>query len=409
MVGGCVRDLLSGKKGKDWDIVTHAQPEQTQKIFRGFKTLLIGKSFQTVTLVIDAKVYHISSLHNGGKQKTVVQHVVRQEEKSHLLLQDLLSRDFTINSLAWNPQKGLLDPAQGLKDLERKVIRSREPDLRFQEDPLRMLRAIRIACEHDFTIDKKTEDSIHKNAFLIHRVSPERIKEEISSLLQSPDAQRGIELVRQYGLERHILSKDRIKKELLGRDSSEKISFYGLNEFKKDLPAQLALWGRLYFGSCYKARIFFLPLIAHLRFKNIILKKLKTLLSKEWTSLDFSTAQNIRFLMAEVGRENCQTMFRLKKILLSTEGESNRFNKKTLTLEENLLQDELEKNPPVSLTGLTVKGKDLIKIGLPPGKRMGEILQLLLNKVLISPENNHKDYLLSIAAKIKDKGHEEML
>ena len=129
-------------------------------------------------------------------------------------------------------------------------------------------------------------------------------------------------------------------------------------------------------------------------------------MSKEWTSLDFGTTQNIRFLMAKVGRENCKTMFRLKKTLLSTEGDSNRLNKRALALEERLVQDELEKNPPVSLTDLAVKGKDLIKIGLPPGKRMGEILQLLLNKVLVSPENNYKDYLLSIAAKIKDKDPE---
>ena len=403
MVGGCVRDLLSGKKGKDWDIVTDAEPEQIQEIFNNFKTLLIGKSFQTVTLIINSKVYHISSLHKEKKQKIIVQHDACQEERISLLLQDLLNRDFTINSLAWNPQKGLLDPAQGIKDLKQRVIRSREPNLRFQEDPLRMLRAIRIACELNFAIDKKTKDSIYNNAFLLHRVSSERIREEISSILKSSEAQRGIELLRHCGLERHILSKDGVKKELLDNSSSEKISFYGLDEFKEDLSTLLALWGRLYFGSCYRTRIFFLPLISSLRFKNIILKKLAILLSREWTSLDFNTTQNIRFLMAEVGRENCKTMFRLKKTLLSTEGDSNRLNKRALTLEEKLVQDELEKNPPVSLTDLAVKGKDLIKIGLPPGKRMGEILQLLLNKVLVSPENNYKDYLLSIAAKIKDK------
>ena len=266
-----------------------------------------------------------------------------------------------------------------------------------------MLRAIRIACEHNLTVDKKTEDSIHKNAFLIHRVSPERIKEEISSLLQSPDAQRGIKLIRQYGLEQHILSQDKIKKTLLDRNSREKISFLGLNEFREDFATQIALWGRLYFGSCYKARIFFLPLITHLRFEKRVLKKLKTLLGKEWTSLDFSTALNIRFLMAEVGRENCKDMFYLKKTVLLTEGKVAELNKKFLALEEKLLQDELGNNPPISLTDLAVKGEDLIKIGLPPGKRIGEILKLLLEKVLISPKNNRKDYLLSIAAKIKDK------
>ena len=121
MVGGCVRDLLSRKKGKDWDIVTDAEPEQIQEIFNNFKTLLIGKSFQTVTLIINSKVYHISSLHKEKKQKIIIQHDVRQEERIPLLLQDLLNRDFTINSLAWNPQKGLLDPAKGIKDSSKEL------------------------------------------------------------------------------------------------------------------------------------------------------------------------------------------------------------------------------------------------------------------------------------------------
>ncbi|HOR42900.1 MAG TPA: hypothetical protein PK111_07050 [Atribacterota bacterium] len=397
LVGGCVRDLICRKDGKDWDIVTDARPEQTQHIFYDYKALFIGKSFQTITLIMDSAVYHISSLRNERKSNTTS----TQEERYHLFICDLLDRDFTINSLAWHPEKGLLDPAQGLPDLERKVLRSINPDLRFQEDPLRMLRAIRIACELNFTIDDKTKNSIKQHAFLIHRVSPERIREELSSILKNSAADRGVRLVRHYGLERHIFSLDKLKRELVTIPDRKQTPLSGFNKIRDDLAAGLALWGRLYFSSCLKARLFFLPLTHNLRFKNRILKKLKILLSREWDEMDYSTGENIRLLMAELGRENCRTMFYLKKIWLFSKAESVKLNK--LVREEELLHSELQKNPPISLTDLAIGGEDLIKIGIPPGKRIGEILQILLNNILLSPQNNRKDYLLEQAIAIQEQ------
>jgi tRNA nucleotidyltransferase (CCA-adding enzyme) len=395
LVGGCVRDLLHHKTGKDWDIVTYARPEQVQKVFHDYKTLLVGRSFQTVTLVINSQVYHISTIRKEKRQKPVVYH----KDNYSLLISDLLCRDFTINALAWNPDTGVLDPANGLRDLQRRVIRSLEPDARFQEDPLRMLRAIRIACELSFTIDIAIKMSIMKHAFLTHRVSPERIREEISSILNTTDAQRGIIMIRQYGLEQYIFSIDKVKKELLFSKGMKHPSFSGFNELREDLPDQLALWGRLYFGSCRQAQIFFLPLIRSLRFNRKIIKKIQILLSREWKEMDFNSGMNIRLLMAKLGKENIESLFHLKKTLLLLEQNTDKI-KNLLREEERLIKEALQKNPPVSLKDLAIKGEDLIRLGVPEGERIGEILRLLLNEILLSPENNNRDYLLSIVREI---------
>lgn len=396
LVGGCLRDLLYKKIGKDWDIVTEAKPEQVQEIFCDYKTLLIGKNFQTITLIMNSKFYHISTFRYCNKK--LLAYKVNKKEKYYTLIADLMCRDFTINAIAWNHNRGLVDPAGGLKDLQQKVVRSLKPDLRFKEDPLRMLRAIRIACQLSFAIENQTKRSIIKHAFLIHRVSPERIREEVGLILESSEVTRGILLMRQYGLERHIFSLDRVKKELLTKKRRKQEPLSGLDALRGDLSAQLALWGRLFFGTVQYTRIFYLPLIKKLRFEKKIADKVKILLKKEWQDIDFSSSKNIRFLMADFGKENINQIFFLKKLILLGEHNATKLNQ--LKEEERLLKEELEKNPPVKLADLAIKGDDLIKIGIPTGKDMGEILRLLMHKVLISPESNQKDYLIGVAKEI---------
>lgn len=397
LVGGCVRDIIRQKTGKDWDIVTDASPEQIQKVFCNYRALLIGKSFQTITLIIDSQVYHVSTIRcmNRCVKENKEKHLLTEKERYHLLIKDLLCRDFTINSLAWNPDKDiLLDPAGGLEDLKRKVIRSLKPALRFREDPLRMVRAVRFACQLSFSINSQTRESIVKQALLINGVSPERIREELCLIFEAPEAERGIALLRQYGLEQHIFSLDKVKKEMWDGRKREQVSSMGFNELRADLATRLALWGRLSFGSCRRAQIFYLPLIYHLRFNKGVVKKIRALLSREWFTMDYSTAENIRLLLSELGRENGKDMFYLKKILLSQEQNNDTINR--LKREEELLEGELRKDLPILLEDLAIRGEDLIRMGIPEGERIGEMLRLLLNRVLISPESNNRDYLLSI-------------
>jgi len=197
LVGGCIRDLILQRPVRDWDFVTDAHTEQIKMVFSEYKTLLIGKGFQTVTIILNHQAFQISSIGNNNYQKLSANH----NYSSQILKDNLMSRDFTINAISWNPDTGLVDPANGLRDLKNKIIRSIHPDSRFKEDPLRMLRAVRISCELSFAMSLELKKSIVKNAFLIQFVSSERIREEISFVLASSDAKQGIVLLCKMYLE----------------------------------------------------------------------------------------------------------------------------------------------------------------------------------------------------------------
>ena len=200
------------------------------------------------------------------------------------------------------------------------------------------------------------------------------------------------------GLERYILSLDRFKKILVTREKIKKKSLSGLNELRQDLTAQLALWGRLYFGSCQAARIFFLPVLKCLRFKKKITETVNILFSKEWQDIDFSSGVKIRFLFAQFGKKNTQRMMLLKKTLLSEEHKD--YQRIQVQIEEKLLKEELKRNHPVRLSEIAINGNDLINMGLSEGEKIGDILKIVFEKVLINPENNDKDYLIKLVQDI---------
>ena len=395
LAGGCVRDLLLKRTVRDWDIITDASPKQIKMIFSEDKTLIIGKGFQTVTIVSNHKTYQISTFRNSSKQKLQKE----QDDLFQKLKYDLIHRDFTINAMAWNQDKGLFDPVNGLRDLTQKVLQSIDPDVRFKEDPLRMLRAIRIVCELDFVMSPEIKISIPKHAFLIQNVSSERIREEICLILNSPDAKRGIFLLQKFGLQGYIFSLDRIKKTDITKKKIMKKTLSGLDILKKDLNAQLALWGRLYFGSCQTAHIFYFPVLKCLRFEKKITETVKILLSEEWQDIDFSSGVKIRFLFARFGKKNAQRMMFLKKTVILAEHDEQQGNQ--LKKEEILLEEELKRNHPVRLSEIAIDGNDLKKIGYQQGEEIGNALRYILKKVLVQPKLNHREILLILARDAK--------
>ena len=174
VVGGCIRNLIMGEEAHDWDITTKAAPEEIVEVFRDYKVVPVGKKFGTLTVVINHINYEVSTF--------------KKNKSAHTpnLFGDLRHRDFTINALAWREGEGVIDYFNGLEDIKQKIIRGVEdPVERIKEDPLRMLRAIRLACELDFKIDKATLQGIEENSSLIKKVSPERIRDEFIKILLS--------------------------------------------------------------------------------------------------------------------------------------------------------------------------------------------------------------------------------
>jgi len=196
-VGGCVRDLVRGVAPKDFDIVTSARPEEVQALFP--RTAPVGARFGVVIVIENSRPYEVATFrtesdYDDGRHPSRVAFATAEE--------DVRRRDFTVNGLLMDPETGrIIDYVEGRRDIERRLIRTiGDPDERFAEDRLRMLRAVRFAAALDYTIDAGTYEAIKKQASAIRGISAERIREELSRVLTSGGARRGMELLAETGL-----------------------------------------------------------------------------------------------------------------------------------------------------------------------------------------------------------------
>lgn len=192
IVGGCVRDKLLGHIPSDWDICTNAKPEQIKEVFKNHRTIDTGIQHGTVTVVCRTpnpsymETYEITTYRTEGKYSDH-----RHPDTVRFvpdLIEDLSRRDFTINAMAYSPRDGLIDPFNGFKDLENRVIRCvGDPSRRFEEDALRIMRAIRFSLRYKFEISTRTLIALKKNMKLLRAVSKERICEELTKIFLHSD------------------------------------------------------------------------------------------------------------------------------------------------------------------------------------------------------------------------------
>ena len=187
IVGGCVRDAILGKEPGDWDITTSAKPEEVKALFR--RTIDTGIEHGTVTVMFDKEGYEITTYRVDGKYEDHRRPTSVTFTAS--LIEDMKRRDFTINAMAYNETEGVIDHFDGMGDLKRKMIRCvGEPKERFDEDALRILRALRFSAQLDFSIDEKTKEAIRNQAVYLKDISAERIHVELTKLLVSSHPER---------------------------------------------------------------------------------------------------------------------------------------------------------------------------------------------------------------------------
>lgn len=181
-VGGCVRDSIMGRTPNDWDMTTSATPDETRAVFKNFRTIGTGLKHGTVTVMIDSEPVEITTMRVDGEYSDN-----RHPESvsfTQKIEEDLSRRDFTINAMAYNPKTGVVDPFGGQNDIKNKIIRCvGNPDTRFNEDALRILRAVRFSSILGFDIDEKTSQSIINNRSLLQNISNERIRVELIKML----------------------------------------------------------------------------------------------------------------------------------------------------------------------------------------------------------------------------------
>ena len=181
-VGGCVRDLILGYNPKDFDFTTNAKPEEIKTCFSEYKTLDIGEKYGTITVINEDESYEITTYrvdgdYNDSRHPDFV-------EFSGNICDDLSRRDFTVNSIAYNEKRGFVDPFGGIEDIRKRIIRATgEPEIRFREDSLRILRALRFSAKLGFDIESKTKEAMFSSKDLLISVHPQRVKKELEEFL----------------------------------------------------------------------------------------------------------------------------------------------------------------------------------------------------------------------------------
>ncbi len=391
VIGGCIRNLIMGEEAHDWDIITKATPEEISRVFKEFRVIPVGRKFGTLTVVINHINYEVSTFKKNKSSLTTN------------LFEDLRHRDFTINALAWREGEGVIDYFNGLEDIKKKIIRGVEDQAeRIKEDSLRMLRAIRLACELDFKIDKAALQAIEKNSSLIKKVSPERIRDEFTKILLSNYPRRGFKLLYRLGLLRFIMPELQ-KCAGIYRESfceGEDLLDYTLDmatSLSSDLSLRLSI---LLFNinsiSCQDEKEeITVKILRRIRFKNAVIKKVTMLTQENWKALNFSKKINIRQLASRIGMENLEDAWELKKALIMGSRSSEKSKSVEIERAENNIREILQERPPVSLKDLAVNGKDLFELGYKEGKEMGQVFKELLNLVLEKPTLNQKKILLT--------------
>lgn len=201
-VGGCVRDFIRGVTPGDYDIVTSAKPDEVMALFE--RTVAIGAKFGVVMVIIGDHPYEVATfrsddVYEDGRRPTCVHYASVKE--------DVLRRDFTVNGLLMDPTSGdIIDYVGGRDDIQNKILRTiGDPVLRFNEDYLRMLRAVRFAANLNFSLDEAAKKAMTENASKISSVSAERIQDELHKILSKGGARRGFELLSETGLLKAIL------------------------------------------------------------------------------------------------------------------------------------------------------------------------------------------------------------
>lgn len=371
MVGGCIRDLLLNKIPTDYDIATSAPPDITQKLF--LKTIPTGIKHGTITVIINEIPYEITTYRTEGKY--VDNRHPNEVNFVTNIKDDLSRRDFTINAFAYNYNVGLLDYFNGLNDLNSKLIKCvGDPNTRFNEDALRILRAIRFSAQLDFNIDKKTYSSIKNNYKLINNISKERIRNELEKILLCSNPIKGLNYLNETQISSLIFSSIgelihlNRNLSLLPKDICIRIS--GL--FRNTNPDKVKL------------------LLKELRFSNNKINKIYLFISNYKYISSTTSKIEVKNIIANVGRNNINNLISMYEVL--EEKKLDNFKKHSnyiISNKDTLYIKEL------NIDGSILKSK----LQLNSGKIIGETLNHLLDLVINETISNDTEVLLEEAKK----------
>ena len=417
IVGGCVRDTLMQIPPKDWDIATSALPETVKKLFA--KTIDTGLKHGTVTIAINNSYYEVTTFridgqYNDNRHPDSVSY-------TNSIIEDLSRRDFTINAIAYHPDSHYIDPFDGIGDISKKIIKTvGDPDKRFTEDALRLLRAIRFSAQLNFTITKEALDSITKNATLIQNISSERIREEITKLLIS-NAPDKFNLLFKTKLLEYIFP------EFIPCYNTQQNSRYHIYTVAQHILVSTAnienipylRWTMLlhdigkpytkttddknqdhFYGHENKSVQIAWELLNRLKFDSQSIDRITTLIKIHDKTIHAKPESIKKFLRYHsIDIFNDYIKIRKADITAQNPTATTERREQLVRLIE-VFQQVIQSNQCFSLKQLAVTGSDLIEIGFKQGTSIGKALDTLLDIVIEKPECNNKEFLLNAAMKL---------
>lgn len=411
-VGGCVRDSMLGLTPGDWDVASDAKPEQVIQCFADCKVIETGLKHGTVTVRLDHMPFEVTTFRIDGQYMDHRRPQTVQFTSS--LEQDLSRRDFTVNAMAWHPKRGLVDPFGGREDLTRRCIRCvGQAEKRLEEDALRIMRALRFASVYEFSLDKATAQAVRNKRTLLKAVAAERIRVELERLLCGTAVEDILlsyatvleipipELSPMFGFlqcSRHhcfdvwehtaksvaaiqpipalrltMLLHDIAKPCCFSQDENGNGHFYGHPKMSAEMTAEI---------------------LRRLRFDNDTKRQIQELVLYHDVRIG-TDLKAVRRLLAKMGEERYRQLLLVKRAdIMAQSGYRKEEKMEQVDQLEEGLEQVLTQKQCYSMKDLAVDGRDLIQVGIPPGKLLGIALKELLDQVVDGNLENTKGALL---------------
>lgn len=450
IVGGCLRDLILKREVNDWDITTNAKPQEIQKIF---KKSIYENNFGTVGVLTSSKINNLKIVEVTTYRKESEYKDKRHPEKIEFLedlKSDLMRRDFTINALAFDMQKTqamktkikaegeIVDLYDGINDLKNGILRAvRVPEERFEEDALRMLRAVRFACQLGFDIEPKTFLAIKQKAQNLALVSSERIRDEFIKIVMSNCGKKAIEKLYEAGLMKYIISEldyaigvsqnlhhiYTVFDHLINSFDYAVLQNFSLEvrlaALLHDIGKPQVKKGQGKYATFYNHEVVSAKMaqkiLSRLKFPNYILDKVVLLVKNHQFYYDpeVNTDSSIRYLLSNVKKENILELSQLREADRIGSGcpKALPFRLRHFLFRVEKVLNEMD-NKNICLKTLKINGEGLMKfLKITPGPRLGFILNILLSDIIDDMKNNTTKYLKQRAAelnKMDDKKLKQM-
>lgn len=417
-VGGCVRDSLLGKTPNDWDITTSAKPENMKSVFADFHCIDTGIKHGTVTVVIVGEPLEITTFRLDGEYED------NRHPKSVTFTSDLGAdlgrRDFTVNAMAYSKMTGTVDLFGGQNDLKNKIIRCvGDPDRRFNEDALRILRALRFASALDFEIEEKTAQSLLKNRALLGNISEERIAKELLKLVCGKGAKRILtdfapvlfeilpelqpmyknshdnphhcydiyehtliavesidpEPTLRFAMLLHDCGKPAVKK----FDENGVAHFYGHQRISAEISAQI---------------------LARLKVSNKFRDEILFLVSNHDRWELYENTEKMPRYLSKFGLDGVLNLLKVMRADVLAQSPEYRYRLDQIADAEEIAKNLAAQKPCLSLSELQINGRTLMDIGIPQGRKLGAVLAQLLDEVIDGVTKNTQEALTTRAREI---------